>query len=192
MNRDSEITSSSSSLPPALERVSTNLRWSGTIGFWVQLVLGVISTVTLLFASSSLIGNQQSSQGTGFGIFCAVGGLVALAISIFLSFRYMNIAKLLRNKDSAQRPKKTDTIQIIRIGLMVNIVGMTLAIIGAEALVGLVLAKSLARPQLAIGSDPREFVNSIDLLIVQANTNTITAHFGGLVSSLWLLNRITK
>ena len=189
MSKNSELTPSPS-LPPTLQRVSSNLRWAGLLGFWVQLVLGVISSVILLLASTGA--EERATQGTGFGLFCAAFGLVALALGIYFAFRYMAIAQLLQSADPAQRPKRTDTLQVIRFGLIVNLVGMLLTIIGAQTIVGIVLAKSLARPQLALGSDPKEFVNSLDLLIVQANTNTILAHFTGIVSSLWLLNRVTK
>ena len=191
MSKDSDITAFSS-LPPKVQQISSALKRWGNIGFWLQLVLGVISAVTLLFASPILIQGRERTQGSEFGIFCAICGLVTLAMGIYFSFRYKNLGEQIQNQDAARRPKKSDTLQIIRFGLMVNLVGMLLAIIGAQALVGIVLAKSLERPQLALGSDPTEFVNSIDLLIVQANTNTIAAHFGGMISSLWLLNRITK
>jgi hypothetical protein len=122
-----------------------------------------------------------------------VGGLIALTVSIYFSFRYMTIARLLQTKNPAQRPNRADTISIIRLGLIVNLVGMLLTIIGAEAIVGIVLAKSLANPPGAIANlDPTKLVNSIDLLVIQANTNTIAAHFAGIVSSLILLNRITR
>ncbi len=185
----------SSSLPLAVQRVSANMKWAGRIGFWIQLVLGVISTVTVLFASSSFINSNNSgnTQGTGFGIFCAVCGLISLGAGIFFSFRYGMISKLLQSSNPSQRPNKVDTIQIIRLGLIVNLAGMLVTIIGAEAIVGAVLAKSLANPPGAIANlDPTKLVNSIDLLVIQANTNTIAAHFSGIVSSLLLLNRITR
>ncbi|MGH2416664.1 MAG: DUF3611 family protein, partial [Microcystaceae cyanobacterium] len=189
MRENYEITPSRSSLPPAVQRVSSNLKRAGNIGFWLQIILGVVSTVTLLFASTSLVGNQQRTSGSEVGIFCAFCGIIMLIVGIFFCFRYRRIARLLQNSDSALRPKKADTYKVIRLGLIVNLVGMLLAILGAAALVGLVLAKSLTIPQGAIGyNDPRKFVNSIDLLIIQANTNTITAHFAGIVTSLWLLD----
>ncbi|MGD2181567.1 DUF3611 family protein [Lusitaniella coriacea] len=189
-NQFSEITTPP---PAAIQRVSSELKWAGNIGFWVQLVLGVVSLVTVLFSAPSLINSENTiTQGTGFGVFSAICGLIVLAVGIYFSFRYIAIARLLQKANPAERPKKVDTLKIIRIGLMVNLLGLLLTIIGAEAIVGIVLLKSLARPQLALGSDPREFVNSIDLLVIQANTNTIAAHFAGIVSSLSLLNRITK
>ncbi len=188
MSKNSDLTPSSA-LPPAVRQVSTNLKWSGIIGFWVQLVLGVISSVILLLASS---GAEESSKGTGFGLFCAACGLVALAVGIYFALRYSAIANKLKNPDPSLRPKRSDTIQIIRFGLIVNLTGMLLTILGAQAIVGIVLAKSLSVPQATVVADTGKLVKSIDLLIVQANTNTILAHFTGIVSSLWLLNRITK
>ncbi len=192
MNRKSDLTPSSS-LPPAVRQVSTNLKWSGIIGFWVQLVLGVVSSVILLLASTG--SQDQTSKGTGFGLFCAACGLIALALGIYFAFRYSTIAKMLQNPDPALRPKRSDTLQVIRFGLIVNLVGMLFTILGAQSIVGIVLAKSLSVPQGAIattGTTASQLVKSLDLLIVQANTNTILAHFTGIASSLWLLNRITK
>lgn len=194
MHENYEITPSrSGSVPPAVQRVASTMKRAGNIGFWLQIVLGVVSTVTLLFASTSLLGNQSRTQGSEFGVFCAFCGVILLIIGIFFCFRYRRIARLLQSPDPALRPKKTDTYRVIKLGLIINLVGMLLAILGAAALVGLVLAKSLTIPQGAIGyNDPKRFVNSIDLLIIQANTNTITAHFAGIVTSLWLLDRIAR
>lgn len=189
MTRNSEI---SRMMPSSVERVVTALRRVGNIGFWLQIVLGVVATVTLLFASPILIENKESTEGSGFGIFCAVCSLILLVTSIVFFFRYRRVARKISNPDPSLRPKKSDTIQMIKIGLVINLVGMLLATIGAQALVGIVLAKSLSRPQLALGSNPNEFVNSIDLLIIQANTNTISAHFSGIVSGLWLLSRVAR
>ncbi|MGK7928038.1 MAG: DUF3611 family protein [Spirulina sp.] len=182
-------------IPQKVRQASADLKWAGRIGFWIQLVLGVISTVTVLFASSSFIdkNNIANTQGTELGVFSAILGLVALGIGIYYSFRYMAIAEMLQNPNSSQRPNRADTIKVIRAGLVVNLIGMLLTIIGAEANVGLVLAKALANPPGAFANlDARKLVNSIDLLVIQANTNTIAAHFSGIVSSLILLNRITR
>ena len=178
-------------LPLAVQRVSTDLKLAGNIGFWFQLVLGVVSAVILLLAGAG--SQDQASSGIGFGLFSAACGLVALAIAIYFSFRYTGIAKQLRDPDPAKRPNKIDTIKVIKIGLMVNLTGMLLTIVGAEAIVGIVLDKSLKNPPGALANlDPSNLVNSIDLLVIQANTNTIFAHFAGIISSLTLLNRISR
>jgi hypothetical protein len=206
MNRDSEITpfdrsespstkssksSPSSSSPSAkIRRVSTALKWAGTSGFWVQLFLGVISTVMLLLAIVNR--TERSNQGTGFSLFCAFCGLICLIVGIYLSFRYTKLAGKFEQTANL-RPKKSDTISSIEIGLMVSLVGMLLTLIGAEAITGIVLSKILAFGQgELIARNDKEFVTPLDLFIVQANINIIAAHFAGIVSSLWLLHRITK
>jgi hypothetical protein len=186
-----------SSLPPALQRIAFTLRTVGGISFWLQTVLGVISALVLLFATfSSGVGrqaNQASNQGTGFGIFFAICGLVTLGVGAYFAFRYTRISKELLVSNAAGRPSKADTLQAIRLGLIVNLVGMLLTILGAQAIVGSILAKSLSQasgPLTAL--DPSRFVQPADLFVVQANTNTIAAHFVGIAASLWLFNRVNR
>jgi hypothetical protein len=72
---------------------------------------------------------------------------------------------------------------------------MLLTIVGAQAIVGSILAKSLSQPQGALGLgtlDLNRFVQPLDLFVVQANTNTIAAHFVGIAASLWLFNRVNR
>ncbi|MFM7578208.1 MAG: DUF3611 family protein, partial [Microcystaceae cyanobacterium] len=97
-----------------------------------------------------------------------------------------------QNVDAPTHPRRADILKIIRWGLMVNLIGMGLAIIGAASISGIVLVKSLSIPQGTLAANPKQFVQSIDLLAIQANTNTIIAHFTGLLSSLWLLDRLDK
>lgn len=195
MNKDSEITPFSSKSPKSsgsstIRRVSFALKWAGLVGFWTQLVLGVVSTVMLLLAITNR--TERSTPGTGFSLFCAACGLICLIVGIYFSFRYSKMAKSFESTN-ATRPKKSQTLQLIQIGLIVSLAGMFLTILGAEAIAGIVLSKILAFGQgEVLSAKDKEFVNSLDLFIVQANTNIIAAHFAGLTSSLWLLSRITK
>lgn len=180
-------------LPPVVQKVSNNLQRWGFWSFWLQLVLGIISTVTLLFSTPALFEKtEQKLQSTQFGIFCAFIAIILLVSALVISFRYGKIGRRIQNADPAMRPKKSETIQLIRIGLILNLVGMLFSILGAETLVGLALAKLLTLSPQLIGSNPQQYVNSLDLLIIQANTNTITAHFAGIVTALILLNRISS
>jgi len=191
--------SESSSLPPALQRVALSLRTFGGISFWLQLILGVVSLFVLVFATiSGSVGRNasQANQGTGFGVFFAICGLVTLGVGAYFAFRYTRISKDLLESNAAGRPSKADTLQIIRLGLIVNLVGMLLTIVGAQAIIGSILAKSFAQPQGAVGVggivDLNRFVQPLDLFVVQANTNTIAAHFVGITASLWLFNRVNR
>ncbi len=183
-----------SSLPPALQRIALTLRTIGRISFWLQTGLGIVSLLILVFASFSInLGRQPaqgSAQGTGFGIFFAICGLVTLGVGAYFALRYSRIALQLQETG---RPSKAETLQIIRLGLIVNMAGMLLTILGAFATIGSILAKSFSQFQGALTAlDPSRFVQPADLFVVQANTNTIAAHFVGIAASLWLFNRVSK
>ncbi len=176
-----------------IQQIYMRLKRASFIGFWMQLVLGVVSGVIWLVCVPIIFQPDKRTPGSEVGIVSAFVALVILLIAIILFFRYGKIATRIASPDPARRPKRSETIKIIRFGLIINVAGMVLAIVGAQALVGLALIKSLstASPQL-IGPNITEFVNSFDLLIILANTNSITAHFAGIVTSLWLLDRLTK
>ena len=182
-----------SSLPLALQRVAMTLRTVGWIAFWSQLVLAVISAVILL-TFSFFSGNenvQGSAQGTGFGLVFAICGLITLAIGIYFAFRYTRLSRNLLDS-STQRPSKAETLQLIRFGLIVNLAGMLFTIVGTFAIVGSILTKSLSQPQAGAIFDASRFVQPLDLFAVQANINTILAHFVGIVAAIWLLDRLNR
>ena len=181
-----------SSVPQAVLRASAKLTTIGYLGFWIQIVVGAFAVVTFLFASLGLTFGQERTQGIEAGILSAFISLVLLGVGIYFSIRYRQIGNQLQKVEAASHPRKADILKFIRWGIIVNLAGMGMAIIGAAAIGGIVLAKSLSIAQGTLATNSRQLVTSIDLLAVQANTNTIIAHFTGLVSSLWLLDRLDK
>jgi Protein of unknown function (DUF3611) len=181
-----------------LRAIAQAFRLTGWISFWIQLVLGVVSGGILLFAIfSQRSGNTSNNPGTGFGAFFAVAGLAALGVSIYLAFRYTRIGNRLDSLNPNNRPRKVETVQVLQFTVVVHLVGILLTLIGAQATVGVLLTKSLTLPQFGgtgvyAQIDPSRIIQSLDIFVVQANTNTVTAHFAGLVASIWLLNRISK
>lgn len=183
--------------PPSFQQFAVVFRLAGWISFWIQLVLGVVSTLILLAASFSRdVGPQaQRSPGTGAGIVLAVSGVVTLGLSVYLAFRYTRIARRLQSSNSNNRPRKADTIQVLRLGLIVNLVGMLLTILGAQAIAGTLIIRSLSIPQSGLGAaiyNPQQLIRPLDIFVVQANTNTVAAHFAGLTVSLFLINRVSQ
>ncbi|MEC4983431.1 MAG: DUF3611 family protein [Oscillatoria sp. PMC 1068.18] len=182
-----------SSIPQAVQKVSVSMRRAGQIGLWIQIFLGIVSGLILggAVVSQNVGANEKGGQ-EGFGIFLAICGLITLGVSVYFCLRYLNIGKLLMNADPALRPSKADTIEVLRLGLIVNLVGMFLTLLGAEATVGIILGKALSQPQGLTTYDPERFVRALDIFIVQANINTIAAHFAGIILSLLLINRVTR
>lgn len=173
---------------PNVLRVMLAFRKWGWTGVWVQVVLGVISGVILLLASfRNPTAAPASNPGTLPGLAFAWFGLLIVGLSIFWNFRYTQTAKKLK---SADRPNKAQTIKLLKIGLLVSLVGMLITLLGASAIVGSLTAKSFT-PQMQANNFVPITVQPIDMLVVQANINIILAHFAGLSTSLWLLNRVT-
>ena len=185
----------SSSLSPNLQQVTFLLRIIGWITFWIQLVIGVASVVILLlFAVLSPNPDIQEGllKGNGFGVFFAICGLVNLGVGIYIAFRYTRVSKKLRFSDPERRPSKAYTLKILKLGLIINLVGMAFTIIGAEAIVGSILFAAARAPQGGSILEARRFVQPLDIFTVQANINTIVAHFIGIIASIVLLNRVNR
>ncbi|MDY6897411.1 MAG: DUF3611 family protein [Cyanobacteriota bacterium] len=171
--------------------IGQNFRIIGWISFVLQLVLGIVSSLLLLVFTIRPPGTPSSSAETGFGVFLAVCGIVALGISIYLAFRCKNIGRQLQSSNPSNRPRKNETVKTLQLALVVNLVGMLLTLLGAQAIVGSLVFKA-ARQVGVPFTNTSSFITAQDMFVVQANANTITAHFVGLAASIWLLNRITK
>ncbi|MGD1910163.1 MAG: DUF3611 family protein [Rivularia sp. (in: cyanobacteria)] len=175
--------------------IGQNFRITGWISFVLQLVLGVVSALLLLVfvIFGRGVASPSSNANTGFGVFLAICGLVTLGISIYLAFRCKNIGRQLQSTNPSNRPRKNETVKTLQLALTVNFVGMLLTLLGAQATIGLLLVKvSSSQAVTTLGVVDPNRITAQDLFAVQANTNTITAHFVGLVASIWLLNRITR
>ncbi len=174
--------------------IGQNFRFTGWISFVLQLVLGVVSSLLLLvFVVFRPPGTTSNNPETNFGIFLAICGLVALGVSIYLAFRCKNIGRQLQSNNPNNRPRKIETVKVLQLALIVNLAGMLLTLLGAQAIVGSLVVKAVSSPAATNQFfDPTRIISGQDMFVVQANTNTITAHFAGLVASIWLLNRITR
>ena len=185
-------------LPPSVQRVVPVFRYAGWTSFWVQLVLAVVAALIFLFCIPLAIprGNavNTANPGTGPGTFFAISGLVILGISIYWSWRYTRVANQLQSANPNLRPKKADAMKLLRRGLLLNLVGMLLTLLGAEAINGTLLAKSFSS-QGAFFTDPAavsRLIQPLDIFLVLGNTHTIVAHFVGIATVLWLIDWVNK
>lgn len=186
------------SLPPAIRRISAAFRWAGWVSFWIQVVLAVVSSLMLLSALG-LIGARTAAgganAGTGVGVLLALAGLVAVYSSIYWAFRYALLGRRLRSRNASKRPSPKDAIQVLRIGIVISMVGMLLTLFGGQALIGSLLGKALLQPQggtVFMPGNINQYVEAFDIFIVQANTNTLLAHFVSLSATLWLLRTVNR
>jgi Protein of unknown function (DUF3611) len=177
---------------PTLREIASTFRLTGWISFWVQLVLTVISSAILLFAS---ISNRSptNNPGTSVGVVLTVCGIGVLGFNMFWAIaRYVPIGRRLA-AEPENRPKKAEAIQTLRTGLIASLVGILLALLGAEAIVGLLFGKAVSQGVAGfVNTDPAKFIQPLDILVVQASINVILAQFCGISASLWLLNKMSR
>lgn len=184
-------------LPPAVRRIAGSFRLIGWISFWTQVVLAIISSLVLMFALVNLSARSGGggNPGVGVGLLLAATGLVAVYLSAYWAFRYTRIGRRLRSSDTTKRPSPKDAIQALRIGTVISMGGMLVTLFGGQALIGSLLAKALAQPQgssVFIPGNISQYVEAFDIFIVQANTNTLLAHFVSLSATLWLLRTVNR
>jgi len=190
MSENQDTPSSSSTL----RAIAQTFRMTGWISFWIQLVLGVVSAIiVLLFAFFSQRKDASSNNpGTGFGVFLAICGILILGGGIYIAFRYTRIGNQLQSSNLSNRPRKSESLQVLRLGLWINLVGMLVTLLGSQAIVGTLVARAISTPAITTQLIDPNRVSGLDMLVVQANINTVSAHFAGLVVSIWLFNRITR
>ena len=163
---------------------SKNMRTSSWIAWWMQAILSVVSTVTLVFANA-VKGTTQTSIISN-GILLAAIGLSLSYINIIWTWAYRNLARSLPTSDE----KGVKNLQkTIKVGVTIALVGMLITLIGAEQIVGTLVAKAvsgaLVSPQ-GIAASSAMNLQALDIFVVQANTNTLLSHLASLINSLYL------
>lgn len=187
-------------LPPAVQRVVRSLQIYGWIGFWAQIVLSVVALLVLVFsnlivkAETTPVSQATNNPGSGAGLALALLGNLLLLGGAYWAFRYTRLSRQLKSAEPTSRPTPGDVMQAIKFGLYINLAGMFITLLGGEALIGSLFAKALSQPQSGAAFYERisQAIQPLDVLIVQANTNIILAHFIGLVVSLWLLRSMSR
>lgn len=174
-----------------LRKIAVAFRLYGWIGFWSQLTMAFLSGLTLLLAMFGQNFSPNTHPGTAIGIFWAIWAIVLLVGAILFDFRYVRIAKsLLHEPGAVLHPKRRETLQFVRWGTGIGVVGMVVALLGAGASVGVLVAKTVSQPPGVAIVDPNKIVRALDVFVVLANINLVAAHLIGTAISFWLLDRI--
>jgi hypothetical protein len=159
--------------------------------WWSQLILSVVSTVTLVFANAVRTGTNPLLSG----LLLSGCGVATGFASTFWMWGYKGFSKRLLRKDVDPDQLATQARRSLRLGITLNLAGMAVTLFSAEQIIGLLAAKSLTLGLNPIASNGQfisglaSAVQPIDLLILQANTNTLLSHYIGLCTSLWLRQR---
>ncbi|EKX46361.1 translocon at the inner envelope membrane of chloroplast 21 like protein, partial [Guillardia theta CCMP2712] len=188
------------------------IRQSSWLSWWAQVILSVISAITLFFANA--VRGPMQGNILANGVFMAGLGLALSFINVIWTTGYQRIAaKQLETPEAAMSFRSFS--RTVRVGVIVALTGMFLTLLGAEQIVGTLVAKSIsgsiliangggiaaqtASLQLQVCSfiDPRQLGfrteccwQALDIFVVQANTNTLLSHLSSLVNSLFIASQI--
>ena len=185
-----------------LQLISAALRRVGWVRVWIQLVLAVVVVGVLIFNNigGQLAGRSDRALGLGPGLSMTTLAFFVLLWSLWQSWLEVRCGRAL---NSAARPSKGETAKLIKRGLFADLVGLTLAAVGYQAMAGsLFVQASMQVPgfiggQMGVqpGGRPNLMgfpITSIEMLSVLSNTQVLFAHLIGLAISLWLLQRIYR
>jgi hypothetical protein len=212
IRRDTELAASSGAAPPVvappidIQRASRALWRVGWWTWWVQLVLTTISGVIVLFAFA-FPGVNIRSTASATGFVCAGVGVALATVSLFWTYGYTRLAIRLRRaqpKWIARAPERV--AGYLRVALAIALAGMLVSLVGLQAIVGTLLARLFGAgiattPYTALpgggvnGAGPAVLaglggVQPVDVLVIQASANAMSALLSSLVAAIWLRGRL--
>ena len=169
-------------------QLGTALRNLGFISFWAQLVLSVVSGVVLLFSMGVTSGGSIITSPTD------VCTLIGVGCGLFTSMLSWSWIRAGRKLGELKEIKLLQCLGTVLASTNLNLVGMGATIVGLQASVGGLVAKTLSSAAGGLYYNPRSAPPPVafDVFSVQACTNTIMAHFVGLMIAQWLLRVLRK
>ncbi|HEY9662743.1 MAG TPA: DUF3611 family protein [Allocoleopsis sp.] len=159
---------------------------AGWVGFWIELVLVVVSAVILAIALFNPGFNIQLKSG--IGLLSVLGGLFILGLNVYWMWRYTQLAR--RLPDPAHHPTPGRVRQLLHQGITFHFIGIILALIATQIIVGALLLKVLTIPEGLTIYQIRQLIEPLDIFVVQASTFMITAGCVGLLITFWLLQQV--
>ena len=118
-----------------LQLIAAALRRMGWVRFWAQVVLGVVVVGVQLFNNigGRLAANSSRALGLGPGISLTTLAFLLLLWCIWQSWLVVRCGRALA---SPVHPSKGETARLIKRGVLADLVGITLAVVGYQSLAG--------------------------------------------------------
>lgn len=174
----------------------------GWVRFWTQLCLGVVVVGVLIFNNigGQFAANSSRALGLGPGLSLTTLSFLLLLWCLWQGWLVVLCGRALA---SPAHPSKGETARLIKRGLLADLIGLTLAAVGYQALAGSLFVQASqqvpgffgAQMQGTAGTGGRVVglpITSIEMLSVLSNTQVLFAHLLGLIISLWLLQRVYR
>lgn len=134
----------------------------------------------------------ELQNGPSISLWLTLFGVVAGFLSTFWSFGYTRLSRRLYKylstgpDDNSKRVKKTDVLNTLMRGSWINVLGLGSTLLGLQATVGLLVAKTLtnatANPFLAGGAGSYNPVLALDVFLVQVIFPLLLAHASAALS----------
>ncbi|KAG7365451.1 DUF3611 domain containing protein [Nitzschia inconspicua] len=191
-------------LDALVEAVSLRIRRISWLSWWSQVILTTVASITLLFTRNVM--NAETAMTAASAAFnrsllpnyFLAGSSISLGfISIFWTWATRRLSRRLLRKPTTRIQAANMIRKDIHVGTILNLLGMAFALLGAEQIVGGLAIKVLttttsATPAVYQGAQAVSLLQPLDILVVQANTNTLFSHFCSLIAFLWLGRSIDK
>jgi hypothetical protein len=183
---------------PLVKDTSVLLRRLSWLTWWSQLILTTVSSFTLLFARNVIGTSNTGTIGTSVlpNFLLAGTGIVLSFGSIFWTWASRRLAGRLLRKPTSKLEAATMLRKSIKVGVTLNLFGMLTSLISAEQIVGALAIKVLtsapARTTMALVESSSAYLQPLDILVVQANTNTLFSHFTSLAALLYMTKSLAK
>ncbi|CAJ1944565.1 unnamed protein product [Cylindrotheca closterium] len=181
-------------IDPLVKDVGLLTRRLSWLSWWSQLILTTVSAVTLVFARNVIRQSHPSIAAANSlpNFVLAGGGIVAGYASLFWTWASRRLARRLLRKPTTKIQSANMLRSTIKVGLTLNIIGMLFTIVGAEQIVGALAIKVLTTSRTLAIDQSSSLIQPLDILVVQANTNTLFSHFTSLVALLYLAKQLCK
>lgn len=177
----------------------------GRVSLWIKSILNLLALLSVIIAvlapsergvqsipqppvNGAPIPTETLTTNAGIGLFLVICGVVILSISTFWSYRYINWGKRLTNTPMEEAPSKGSTVDLLKIGLGIDLFGMILTLMGGESIGGQVLVRSLFQFEAAFTIR----VGPLDLAPLLACIHVALGLYIGIGLSLYLLQRTTQ
>lgn len=164
------------------------LRQLGWVGFWVQLVLLVVSAVILLFAIADPGFNINFRSL--FRLLPTLGSLAALSFAVFWNWHYVAIARDMRSHNPRLHHSRAQVSQSLERGVTTNLISLALTLIAAQSVVTALTVKTLSTPAGIAVTDVNRLIQPLDVFVVQSCLFLIFAGVVGIAISFRLLRQI--
>ncbi|HXU59975.1 MAG TPA: DUF3611 family protein [Verrucomicrobiae bacterium] len=185
-----------------LARPSTNGSLSGAfcrlgwLGFWLQLAIGTIPLLLLIY-SVLFGGNDRVGTRGGFALvaYLTVGSLLVLAFTTIWFYRYTRLGKQMA--EPGRRPPMATLRRAAWIGVAAGILGIVFSALVMLFEVAQLLLYFLRAPQVGVpviqttGSGSASWLSASDVLNLLGLIFTMLVEVCVLSLSLWLLFRTT-